>query len=148
MSKYKKDEALPAEMFIYTHLGPYIGTFLHENMGMTPNMITTLSNIIGALGIYFMSKQEYTIAVILFIIRQISDGLDGYVARKYKMTSDFGEKYDHLSDRVFGLAVAFLFIKQFLLKYNNDYKILFIISIPIIFALIFGGSIFLNWAHV
>ena len=43
---------------------------------------------------------KYVIAGILFIIASLTDFLDGYVARKYKMVTDFGKMVDAISDKL------------------------------------------------
>lgn len=43
---------------------------------------------------------KYVIAGVLFIIASITDFLDGYVARKYNMVTDFGKMIDAISDKL------------------------------------------------
>ena len=43
---------------------------------------------------------KYIIAGILFIIASLTDFLDGYVARKYNMVTDFGKMVDAISDKM------------------------------------------------
>lgn len=43
---------------------------------------------------------RYIIAGILFIIASLTDFLDGYVARKYKMVTDYGKMLDAISDKI------------------------------------------------
>lgn len=45
-------------------------------------------------------KLEYVIAGILFAIASFTDFLDGYVARKYNMVTDFGKMIDAISDKM------------------------------------------------
>ena len=92
--------------------------------GFTPNMVTTLSNISAILVIILLLKANYVWASIFFMIAYFFDCLDGHLARKYGMTSEFGDYYDHVSDGVkFILIMATLY-------YINKEK--FYIVIPII----------------
>lgn len=50
--------------------------------------------------IYVGNVQVITACIFLLVIVFASDGLDGYVARKQKTTSDFGAVFDIASDRV------------------------------------------------
>ena len=50
---------------------------------------------------------KYIIAGILFIIASLTDFLDGYVARKYKMVTDFGKMIDAISDKMLLIATEF-----------------------------------------
>ena len=43
---------------------------------------------------------KYIIAGILFIIGSLTDFLDGYVARKYNMVTEFGKMVDAISDKM------------------------------------------------
>ena len=43
---------------------------------------------------------KYVIAGVLFIIASLTDFLDGYVARKYNMVTDFGKMIDAISDKL------------------------------------------------
>ena len=43
---------------------------------------------------------KYIIAGILFIIASLTDFLDGYVARKYNMITDFGKLIDAIADKI------------------------------------------------
>ena len=43
---------------------------------------------------------KYIIAGILFIIASLTDFLDGYIARKYNMVTDFGKMVDAIADKL------------------------------------------------
>ena len=85
--------------------------------------ILTLSRII--LGIIFLLLFLYAIknklsginlliveiiSIILFIIAIITDGLDGYFARKKNKITEFGKHFDPLSDSIFFIFVFFTFL--------------------------------------
>lgn len=83
---------------IYIYLSKYISSFLHDNISfMSPNIITTISLIVSLIGTYLIYLKYYKLGAILYLIGYIFDCLDGYYARRYKMTSVFGDYYDHLS---------------------------------------------------
>ena len=58
-----------------------------------------------------MRPDTYLLALILFFFAAITDYFDGYLARKYSATSQFGEILDPIADKIlilfifFGLAV-------------------------------------------
>lgn len=43
---------------------------------------------------------KYIIAGVLFMIASVTDFLDGYIARKYNMVTDFGKVMDAIADKV------------------------------------------------
>lgn len=43
---------------------------------------------------------KYVIAGVLFVIASITDFLDGYLARKYNLVSDFGKVMDAIADKI------------------------------------------------
>ena len=55
---------------------------------------------VWTIGKRVLLDSKYVIAGILFIIASLTDFLDGYVARKYKMVTDFGKMVDAISDKL------------------------------------------------
>ena len=45
-------------------------------------------------------QMKYIIAGVLFLIGSVTDFLDGYIARKYNMVTDFGKVMDAIADKV------------------------------------------------
>jgi hypothetical protein len=68
------------------------------DIGFTPNNITTLSNISCILVVILLLQAKYYWAAFFLIVSYYFDCLDGYTARTYKMTTVFGDYYDHISD--------------------------------------------------
>lgn len=84
-----------------------------EKIITVPTIITILRIILTFVVIYMIITDAGVISiVIVFSIAAFSDWLDGTIARKFNMTSEFGAKADMLADRFLwmGTALAFLFI--------------------------------------
>lgn len=74
-----------------------------------PNLITLLNLLCGSLGIVFIFKGAYEIAVFLVFAGLLFDFMDGFVARLLKVSSELGAQLDSLSDLVsFGLFPTLL----------------------------------------
>jgi len=78
-----------------------------------PNIITltripALFLIVGCL--YLPGQFAAFLAFLFFVLGSLSDWLDGFLARRYNMMSNFGKLMDALTDKVFvvGICVALL----------------------------------------
>ena len=103
----------PVDLFFLSYsekLNPYF-----KQLGFTPNGITTVSFIFGLITVWLYYKQQYILSGLSYIVSYFFDVMDGNFARTYKMTSQFGEIYDHVSDWIVIISLAYLFItnKQF-----------------------------------
>ena len=74
-----------------------------------PNRITILRIIFIPIIIYLIilnTSASNLIALIFFITAGLSDFLDGYLARKYSITSDFGKMLDPIADKLLVILVG------------------------------------------
>ena len=80
----------------------------------TPNKLT-IGRIIATP--FFMAAlmidfpYHYTVALILFIAASLTDMIDGKMARKYNLVTDFGKFLDPLADKMLTTAAFLGFIK-------------------------------------
>jgi phosphatidylglycerophosphate synthase len=86
-----------------------------KKLHFTPNGITTLSLIFGLMAAWFLWKGRVWLFAISYIISFFFDCMDGHYARKYKMTSKFGDWYDHIKD----WSVFIILIVVIVIKYKN-----------------------------
>ncbi len=105
-----------------------------HQLGLTPNMITTLSLLFGLVTVYALYRRKYAIACILWIISYFFDCLDGFVARKYKQYSKFGDWYDHTSDVFKVTAILYVLYRISSVKFWR-----------IIWILVFFGILMLSF---
>jgi CDP-diacylglycerol---glycerol-3-phosphate 3-phosphatidyltransferase len=66
-----------------------------------PNVLTALRLPLAPLAVVFMCQQTttgYIVAAVLALFLEITDLLDGYVARRYKLVTTFGKLFDPFSD--------------------------------------------------
>lgn len=79
------------------------------NKGMIPNTVTMINLALGFLSIYLTKEGLYNEAAYAIFGAMIMDGMDGRLARRWKVASEFGKELDSLSDLVsFGVAPALL----------------------------------------
>lgn len=61
-----------------------------------PNKLTILRMTLIPIFIILLMKEYYYVSGILFVAASITDALDGYLARKYNLITDFGKIIDPL----------------------------------------------------
>lgn len=75
-----------------------------------PNLLTIGNLLCGVISITFNMRGFLEVASIFIFVSAVFDLLDGKVARKLKVNSEFGVELDSLADIVsFGVAPALLF---------------------------------------
>ena len=127
--------------FIDTHLDVYY------NLGFTPNMITTLSILLGILAAYMIKRGKFHSAAFLVLISYYFDCVDGKLARKHNMVTVFGDYYDHFGDMFKFIVILYaLFNCQVDTNYQhlNFIGILFGISIILCIHLGYQERIYNN----
>ena len=79
-----------------------------------PNKLTTFRVILIPFFVFFMltdvvGNSKY-IAVAIFIIASLTDTLDGFIARKYNLVSNFGKFMDPLADKLLVSTALICFV--------------------------------------
>lgn len=82
---------------------------------MKKHKILTLPNLLSLLRIMmipqlmwlYLEKQDYLWTVLLLILSGITDVLDGIIARKFHMISEFGKAFDPVADKLTQLAMLY-----------------------------------------
>ncbi|MFY9279587.1 MAG: CDP-diacylglycerol--serine O-phosphatidyltransferase [Caldicoprobacterales bacterium] len=109
-----------------------------SKLHILPSAITYVNMSLGAIAIFISTNNtpvNIKIAALLVVIAGITDKLDGYVARKLRITSKFGRELDSLSDLVsFGMAPIVLWW-----NINNGLLGIREITVSLLFI---GGGIF------
>lgn len=79
-----------------------------------PNKLTLFRVFLIPIFLIFIninSSLSILISLIVFIIASITDQLDGYIARRYNLITDFGKFADPLADKLLVLAAFISFIE-------------------------------------
>ena len=93
---------------------------LKRGVYLIPSLFTSGNLICGFFSLISTFNGEYLQAAIFVILAHLLDGLDGYVARLTKTTSQFGVELDSLADLVsFGVAPAVLVYYWALVPWNT-----------------------------
>ena len=108
------------------------------NMGFTPNMITFLSTLFTFLSIYFLYLNKRKHAFLSYIFGYVLDCIDGKMARKYSMGSDFGMVLDLTSDTISNIFIIIYLIYSRPVNKQNIVLISSIIVISYLLSLTYG----------
>ena len=69
------------------------------NISQLPNLITISRIALAPVLILLLKDQEYAASLGVFLIAGISDGLDGFIAKRYGFVSRLGSILDPLADK-------------------------------------------------
>ena len=97
-------------------------------LNITPNQVTLLSFVLSLSSVYYLLKNNLRMAALLWGMSYFFDCLDGYMARRYKLFSKYGDYYDHFSDTIGYLGLIYVLWRQ---KKYNTIKILLFMLIPL-----------------
>ena len=80
-----------------------------------PNKLTILRAILIPFFVFFLLNTEIPynqyFAVAVFIVASITDALDGYIARKYNLVTNFGKFMDPLADKLLVCSALICFVE-------------------------------------
>ena len=69
-----------------------------------PNLLTILRLLSPPLLMWFIANKDFSKAFWIFFSASLTDWLDGYLARRWKVTSKFGQIFDPLADKFLLMA--------------------------------------------
>jgi len=76
-----------------------------------PNIITFYRLLAFPVILFFILTKNEKLFVVFLIINLLSDAIDGYIARKFKMETEFGARLDSIADNLtYVLAFTGIFV--------------------------------------
>lgn len=103
-----------------------------------PNLISIFRLLVVPLIVWLLSIQEFSLAFWLFLMAGISDGVDGFIAKRFNQASDLGAHLDPIADKVMLVAVFLTLGIQGLLPL---WLVILVISRDILIV----GAVILTW---
>jgi len=73
-----------------------------------PNLISFLRILLVVPTVYLLADHQYSHALLIFFIAGFSDGLDGFLARRFGWTSRLGSFLDPMGDKLLMTASYFM----------------------------------------
>jgi len=80
-----------------------------------PNKITVARILLAFIFMVFLFSKGVifkSLALATFLVAALSDYLDGFLAKKYSITSDFGKIMDPIADKVLVIAALLAFVEM------------------------------------
>src|SRR5437870_305980 len=80
-----------------------------------PNLLTLLRIGLIPVVAYYLARGQYEVALGVFLVAALTDFADGYIARRFKLTSRLGAALDPIADKVNMLVATVMLALQELL---------------------------------
>ena len=108
------------------------------NIWNLPNILTIVRMALIPVFVVLHAMTHYKLALLVFCIASFTDWLDGYIARKYNLITDFGKLMDPLADKLMVctalvmqgiagvfpvLAIVIVIIKELVMIYGSSYML-------------------------
>ena len=108
------------------------------NIWNVPNVLTILRMLLIPVFVVMHVLKYYKLALLTFCVASFTDWLDGFIARKYHLITDFGKLMDPLADKlmvctalvmqgVAGIfpipAIVIVIIKEAVMIYGSSYML-------------------------
>ena len=79
-----------------------------------PNLLSMLRlSMIPVITWLYVEKENYLLTGIVVLFSGITDICDGFIARRFNMTSDLGKVLDPIADKATQITVALLLLSRF-----------------------------------
>ncbi len=96
-----------------------------EGLLNTANLITVSRIILVLPTIYFILSENVVGSVIFLVMAMITDWLDGFIARKQNLTTDYGKLLDPAADKIFTISILTAFVEK---HYTSSYLVYLLIT--------------------
>ncbi|MBQ7849311.1 MAG: CDP-diacylglycerol--glycerol-3-phosphate 3-phosphatidyltransferase [Clostridia bacterium] len=108
------------------------------NIWNVPNVLTIIRMLLIPVFVVMHALKYYKLALLTFCVASFTDWLDGFIARKYHLITDFGKLMDPLADKlmvctalvmqgvagVFPIpAIVIVIIKEAVMIYGSSYML-------------------------
>ena len=108
-----------------------------------PNIISIVRIVLVVPITYYLWSQNYLVALLLFLVGGLSDGLDGFLARRYHWETELGVMLDPMGDKLMMLSAYLLLGWHSLLPW---WLVILVISRDLI--LVFGTLLYRKFVAV
>jgi CDP-diacylglycerol--serine O-phosphatidyltransferase len=98
---------------------------------IVPQILTALRLIVSSMAVFAVILQHFELAAKLIIIGIVVDSFDGPLAKKLKVTSEFGSMFDYYGDYVGNVIAPAIFV-LFIFKEDFGHLAIIVAILPIL----------------
>jgi cardiolipin synthase (CMP-forming) len=103
-----------------------------------PNFITIGRILLVPLTVWLIISSEYALAFFAFMVAGISDGVDGFIARRFNQHTELGAYLDPIADKALLVSV---YVSLGLLKVLPAWLVILVVTRDILIV----GAVILSW---
>jgi len=93
----------------------------NDSTGRYKNKLLTIPNILSFFRLclipvivwLYVGKKDYLWTLLILILSGVTDVVDGIIARRFNMVSNFGKAFDPVADKLTQMAMLFCLISRF-----------------------------------
>jgi cardiolipin synthase (CMP-forming) len=111
-----------------------IELFSRESLVTIPNLLTALRIFLAPFFMFTVLNGKYLVAFVILAVAALTDFLDGLIARKFNMQSEFGRILDPIADKI----LVFCAVVALLLRFGFPFWLGAIIISRDVFILLAG----------
>ena len=103
-----------------------------------PNLITIARILLVPLTVWLIISDAYGLAFLAFVLAGVSDGVDGYIARRYDLRTELGSYLDPVADKALLVSV---YVTLGFLKVLPPWLVILVVSRDVLII----GAFILSW---
>ncbi|MBU1177333.1 CDP-alcohol phosphatidyltransferase family protein, partial [Patescibacteria group bacterium] len=95
--------------------------------------------------IWFNSETSFSLIFFLAVIIGITDWLDGWIARRWKIVSPLGGDLDKFADKLYAISIFIYFIKREIINWDFNHVLLIFVGSLIMLILCIEFVLIVIW---
>ena len=135
MSKLTYDQENYFDSLILKYIVEPLAPTVYK-LSIKPNLLTLHGLISSLTAIYYLSNYRIYLFSLFFMISQIFDVFDGYLARRYNMSSKFGDYFDHIADAIKTILLFYILFIKYDLGHSKILIVIFIILLILLLTFV------------
>ncbi len=103
-----------------------------------PNLITIGRILLVPLTVWLIISGEFLLAFVAFVTAGISDGVDGFIARRYNLRTELGAYLDPIADKALLVSI---YVSLGLLQHLPAWLVILVVTRDVLIV----GAVILSW---